>query len=429
MDWNGQNNNHANGNGNGDAPFGGTNPYQQNFGVGGFGEMGGVDGGHYDGGGPTQTGQPAGPGGVPLAVSVSAGGAGPLHQVNGLGGAVTSRRAMNESNRAVSRASGGSNEGPGNRPQILLLGLKGSGKTSLRKTVFQRMPPNETLYLEPTQNVVRTDVWHSSFVNFSMYDFPGGTELTDGAAESEELLKAAKSLVFVLDAQDEYRDALDSLNRTVFKAATTNPDMTIQVFIHKVDGLSDDHKIEVQRDIHSHVIEALHDQHMDHVQVSFFLTSIYDHSVFEAFSKVVQRLVPRLQATLEKLLDTLVASCRMEKAFLFDVVSKIYVATDSAPVDMQTYELCSDMIDVSLDISGIYGPKEDLVIPYDDQMASHIRLASGTVLYLRGVSRYVAIVCQLRDESSSKHGLVLYNFSVFRDAIQQLFDLQVSWSH
>ena len=41
----------------------------------------------------------------------------------------------------------------------------------------------------------------------------------------------------------------------------------------------------------------------------------------------------------------LVTSCRIDKAFLFDVVSKIYVATDSSPVDMQSYELCADMID------------------------------------------------------------------------------------
>ncbi len=37
------------------------------------------------------------------------------------------------------------------------------------------------------------------------------------------------------------------------------------------------------------------------------------------------------------------------------MVSKIYVATDSSPVDMQSYELCSDMIDVVLDVSCIYG--------------------------------------------------------------------------
>ena len=45
----------------------------------------------------------------------------------------------------------------------------------------------------------------------------------------------------------------------------------------------------------------------------------------------------------------------IEKSFLFDVSSKIYIATDYSPVDMQSYELCCDMIDVVLDISYIYG--------------------------------------------------------------------------
>lgn len=37
---------------------------------------------------------------------------------------------------------------------------------------------------------------------------------------------------------------------------------------------------------------------------SFYLTSIYDHSIFEAFSKVVQKLIKQLP-TLENLLNTL----------------------------------------------------------------------------------------------------------------------------
>jgi Ras-related GTP-binding protein C/D len=45
----------------------------------------------------------------------------------------------------------------------------------------------------------------------------------------------------------------------------------------------------------------------------------------------------------------------MEKAFLFDIVSKIYIATDSSPVDIQSYEICSDMIDVIVDLTSIYG--------------------------------------------------------------------------
>ena len=49
----------------------------------------------------------------------------------------------------------------------------------------------------------------------------------------------------------------------------------------------------------------------------------------------------------------------MEKVFIFDVVSKIYVATDSSPVDITMYEMCCDMVDVMLDISSIYGYPAD----------------------------------------------------------------------
>lgn len=52
--------------------------------------------------------------------------------------------------------------------------------------------------------------------------------------------------------------------------------------------------------------------------------------------------------TLENLLNIFISNFGIEKLFLFDVVSKIYIATDSTPVDMQTYELCCDMMMWSL---------------------------------------------------------------------------------
>ncbi len=170
-------------------------------------------------------------------------------------------------------------------------------------------------------------------------------------------------------------DALNKLNITVQRAYKVNPNIRFEVFIHKVDGLSDDHKIEAQRDIHQRANDELMEEGFDSVNLSFYLTSIYDHSIFEAFSKVVQKLIPQLP-TLENLLNIFVSvsllfiiyfwieilmflyvpkNSGIEKAFLFDVVSKIYIATDSSPVDMQSYELCCDMIDVVVDISCIYG--------------------------------------------------------------------------
>lgn len=60
---------------------------------------------------------------------------------------------------------------------------------------------------------------------------------------------------------------------------------------------------EAQRDIQQQALDDLSDAKLD-VHLSFYLTSIYDHSIFEAFSKVIQELIPQLPI-LENLLNIL----------------------------------------------------------------------------------------------------------------------------
>jgi len=43
----------------------------------------------------------------------------------------------------------------------------------------------------------------------------------------------------------------------VTRAYKVNPGIKFEVFIHKVDGLSDDYKIETQRDIHQRANDEL----------------------------------------------------------------------------------------------------------------------------------------------------------------------------
>ena len=256
-------------------------------------------------------------------------------------------------------------------PRILLMGPRRSGKTSIQRVVFHKMSPHETLFrLEATQLLERAVVDHTPLCRFTIWDFQGDQYETspteddkegEGQQPNDDVFVKATALIFVLDAQDEpYDHVLQSFTDTVTRAIRANPSIAIEVFVHKVDGelfLSDEAKYDCRRDVMQQVSDELADAGFlshDAVPISYHLTSIYDHSVFEAFSRVVQRLIPELP-TLEHLLNVLVSTCSMEKAYLFDVASKLYISTDSSPVDMQSVELCSDMIDVVLDVSGIYG--------------------------------------------------------------------------
>lgn len=311
------------------------------------------------------------------------------------------------------------------KPRILLMGLRRSGKSSIQKVVFHKMSPSETLFLESTNRICREDVSNSSFVNFQIWDFPGQIDFFDPTFDYEMIFRGTGALIFVIDSQDDYMEALARLHLTVTRAYKVNTDINFEVFIHKVDGLSDDHKIETQRDIHQRANDDLADAGLEKIHLSFYLTSIYDHSIFEAFSKVVQKLIPQLP-TLENLLNIFISNSGIEKAFLFDVVSKIYIATDSTPVDMQTYELCCDMIDVVIDISCIYGLKEDGAgAPYDKDSTAIIKLNNTTVLYLKEVTKFLALVCFVREESFERKGLIDYNFHCFRKAIHEVFEVRM----
>ncbi|XP_063040000.1 ras-related GTP-binding protein D [Engraulis encrasicolus] len=314
------------------------------------------------------------------------------------------------------------------KPRILLMGLRRSGKSSIQKVVFHKMSPNETLFLESTNKICREDVSNSSFVSFQIWDFPGQIDFFDPTFDYEMIFRGTGALIFVIDSQDDYVEALSRLHLTVTRAYKVNPDINFEVFIHKVDGLSDDHKIEKQRDIHKRANDDLADAGLERIHLSFYLTSIYDHSIFEAFSKVVQKLIPQLP-TLENLLNIFISNSGIEKAFLFDVVSKIYIATDSSPVDMQTYELCCDMIDVVIDISCIYGLSGDEAAeagsPYDKESMAIIHLNNTTVMYLKEVTKFLAMVCFLREESFERKGLIDYNFHCFKKAIEDVFDVRL----
>lgn len=59
--------------------------------------------------------------------------------------------------------------------------------------------------------------------------------------------------------------------------------------------------------------------------------------------------------------------------------------------------------------------------PFDSNSASIIKLNNNTVLYLREVNSFLALVCILREENFDKQGVIDYNFHCFRQAINELF--------
>ncbi|BAO40795.1 GTP-binding protein gtr2 [Kluyveromyces marxianus] len=306
---------------------------------------------------------------------------------------------------------------------ILLMGLRRGGKSSICKVVFHNMQPLDTLYLESTTSP--TQEHFSTLIDLAVMELPGQLNYFEPSYESEQLFKSVGALVYVIDSQDEYLNALTNLAMIIEYAKNVNPYLNVEVLIHKVDGLTEDFKMDIQRDIMQRIGDELLDLGIEGIQLSFYLTSIFDHSIYEAFSRIVQKLIPELPF-LENMLDNLVQHSKLEKCFLLDINSKIYVSTDSSPVDIQTYEVCAEFVDVTIDLQDLYkGKLQSADNKKGNEMKSVSVLNNGVIIYLKQMIRGLALVTLMRPDDTdieSRLTVMDYNVDIFKKGLEKIWE-------
>lgn len=161
-----------------------------------------------------------------------------------------------------------------------------------------------------------------------MWDLPGGQ------LDPEQLnlsFEDTDAVIFVIDAQSSMGDTIRKLSVTMHKAYVANPGIQFEVFLHKVDGMSEDFRlgvppflnnlrfpsytlsdthlvsVDVLQNLRDRLTEELFDispELESNMNVFYYLTSVFDNSIYESLSRVIQKLIPE-QAVLERLLDLL----------------------------------------------------------------------------------------------------------------------------
>lgn len=170
------------------------------------------------------------------------------------------------------------------RPRILLTGLRRSGKTSIQRVIFTKMQPSQTQFLESTPQLVTNHFSCGSFINFQVQELPGqlhvfpssqsssitgetneqsssydddASHMLGSGYDMERLLKRCHAVVYIIDAQDDYSESIARLNMIIQLGCHVNPKIRYEVFIHKVDQLSEEAKADTQRDVHNQVWEEV----------------------------------------------------------------------------------------------------------------------------------------------------------------------------
>lgn len=331
----------------------------------------------------------------------------------------------------------------GTRRKILLLGPRRAGKSSLCKVVYQSYQPNDTLFLAPTARTQKLDV--KTFQKLEIWDMPGsalqqfstGTHSTGVAPPAESAVEIpwaeVSAIIFVVDAQDDYFDALSKLNQVILVAYKNSPSIHFHIFINKVDGLSDDYKYDTQRDIEQRVYEELIDSSHEfqgpagepvqldtEVNIRFHLTSVFDSSVFVAFSRIQQRLMQNeggadtsrttdaepdapehlvsLHDAIESACNSLCASCLLEKAYVFDVPSRTFIGCDTSPFDLPLFDVMFEYIKFLSQFSALYSDVAQASGAKATRKwsASVVRLGSDTSVAFWQLDNHLALLATVR---------------------------------
>eukprot|EP00923_Selenidium_pygospionis_P012878 GHVN01022122.1.p1 GENE.GHVN01022122.1~~GHVN01022122.1.p1 ORF type:complete len:569 (-),score=163.27 GHVN01022122.1:360-2066(-) len=244
-------------------------------------------------------------------------------------------------------------------PNILFCGMSSCGKTSLIEVVFRNRPPHETIKFEPTKAATVQKIENTDIMHFTVIDY--GAELLDDAVAMhimhDYLLPRIDSIIFVVDAKSEpWTNAIDQCSDLFLAALQRNPEVKLEAFLHKMDGA--DSTSEERQTAHRKFEDSLRGK-MGRSVAGTHLTNIYDVSLCEAVSSVLKELNPSVKE-ITQLLDYFCSAAPVQVAYLIDVATKTFIATDTQfPFNVDTYELCIDMMEIASEVSFIYGaPKK-----------------------------------------------------------------------
>ncbi|KAJ7633048.1 Gtr1/RagA G protein conserved region-domain-containing protein [Roridomyces roridus] len=234
------------------------------------------------------------------------------------------------------------------KKKVLLMGASGSGKTSMRSLIFSNNPASLTTRLGATIDVEQNHVRFLGDLILNLWDCGGQDAFMDSylTTQRSTIFQHVGVLIYVFDVEtnemhkdlEYYRDCLEGLRQY-------SPDAAVFLLVHKMDLARDrDATFEKKK-------KDLQEQ-SDKVQgpaaipVTVFGTSIYDESLYRAWSSIVHTLIPNA-AVLSKHLTIFAEACSATEVILFERTTFLVIATSSPPsanLEPTRYERTSELI-------------------------------------------------------------------------------------
>lgn len=219
------------------------------------------------------------------------------------------------------------------KKKVLLMGEAESGKTSMRSIIFANYLARETTRLSPTLDVEHHHVRFLGDLVLNLWDC-GGQEafyLSYFERDRETIFRSVELLIYVFDIESQTAEKdFDHFCEVLEAIEENSPDARIFVLVHKMDLVAEEDREAILADRKRLIAESCAACGVENFQC--YGTSIWDETLYKAWSEIVTNLIPNISVLESHLID-FCRLCDADEVVLFERATFLVISHAQANDD------------------------------------------------------------------------------------------------
>ncbi|KAH3903607.1 Rag GTPase GTR1 SCDLUD_001251 [Saccharomycodes ludwigii] len=183
----------------------------------------------------------------------------------------------------------------GGRKKLLLMGRSGSGKSSMRSIIFSNYSAFDTRRLGATIDVEHSHLRFLGNMTLNLWDCGGQDVFMENyfQQQKDHIFQMVQVLIHVFDVEStEVLKDIEIFTRALTLLKKYSPDAKIFVLLHKMDLV----QLDKRQELFQIMMSKLRDTSTAYgfPEIVGFPTSIWDESLYKAWSQIVCSLIPNM---------------------------------------------------------------------------------------------------------------------------------------
>lgn len=203
------------------------------------------------------------------------------------------------------------------------MGKSGSGKTSMRSIIFANYIARDTRRLGATIDVEHSHVRFLGNLVLNLWDCGGQEAFMENyfTSQRDNIFRNVEVLIYVFDVESRELEKDIHYYQSCLEAIIQNsPEAKVFCLIHKMDLVQDD-----QRDMIFSERQSDLKRLSKPLDCTCFATSIWDETLYKAWSSIVYQLIPNVQQ-LEENLSNFAEILEADEVLLFEKATFLVIS-------------------------------------------------------------------------------------------------------